>query len=189
MKKLFILLLILALILPASAPAESSYTPALGMTIPDFIAKYNAIPAPLGSPFLKAEAPYNASKWKGYRVYWYKVDRDGKVVLMLMSRDPHTELVSESGLDLIQIYTENDNDLIPLIGVTNRCATLFATDLFGTSMAPMRVCSAINFYYENNCRSNSQQSIIVLDENQRYCIALFYDGMYCFQISPTEGMI
>ena len=189
MKKLFTMLLILALILPAAAPAESSYNPALGMTIPEFLTKYNAVPAPLASPFILVDKPYNASKWNGYRVYWYKFDQDHKIIVTLLSMDPSTELPEESGLDMIKIFTKGDSDMVPIFSTAVRIATLFSIDILGTSMAPLRVATVVSSYYENNCRARGIYSYASLDENQKYAVSFDHSDYYVFQISSAEELL
>lgn len=188
--KILAVLLILALLLPAAALADD-YSPDLGMTMDDYIIKYNAVQAALGAPYVPMETPYLWSSWEGFRLAWFHADNERKVTILLLSKDPANNRSTKAGLDEIQIFTKSESDFIPLTSVAIRCSTIFAAELFGTSVAPMRIGSIIEYYYENNCLKKGMSAYNTLDEDGKTAVALFHDstsGYYYFQISSLEAV-
>ena len=185
MKKLITIALILAMLLPAAALAES-YEPLLGMTMDEFILKYNAVSAPLESPYVSLNKPFSWTKWEGFNVAWFYADKTKTVTILLLSKDP-TNSVTTSGLDEIQIFAKSDSAWVPLIGVTNRCASLFSAQLFGTSMSPMYIGDTIAYYYENNCEEKGLTAMHSLDEDNSISIIFFHQDTYYFKISASEA--
>lgn len=184
MKKLLAIFLIIALLLPVSVLAD--YSPALNMTINDFLLKYNAVQASLEAPYLALDKPFKWSLWDEYHLAWFKADKNGSVTILLMTKDPSDAQMLTSGLDMIQIFSNKESDFVPLISITNRCASIFAIQLLGTSFAPQRITQVMNNYYENNCKEKGLVAYSGLDENNELVIAFFYDGQYYFEISSIE---
>lgn len=185
MKKLITIILILAMLLPAAALAES-YSPALNMSMDDFIMKYNSVQAALNAPFVLLEKPYMWTQWNGYSVAWFHAEKDNKVTLLLMTKDPSAAQMLTSGLDRIEISVADDKNLIPLIGVTNRCTGIFSYNIFGTPLSGMRISDIICYYYENNYREKGYSSYVSIDEDDKIALVLFYSNGYVFQIVPME---
>ena len=184
MKKLITIILILAMLLPAAALAD--YTPALEMYVDDFLMKYNAISAPIGSPYEKIEKSYDFSSTSEYRFQWYKPAKDSSVVIFLGTKD--TQFVN-SGIDIIQIGTSNSKDFLDLISIATRCSDIFASDLFGTKLSGMQVNNVIRYYYENGLKGKTMLAYNILDTDEKYAISFFEsDGWYTFQISTMEAI-
>ena len=186
MKKLIAVILIMAMLLPAVALAD--YTPDLGMTIDEFILKYNSVQASLNSPYVSLDRPYQQNTWNGFRIAHFYADKDKKVTILLMTKDPGSSRITEAGLDEIQIFIPSDKDMVPLIGVTNRCAGLVSANIFGTSLSTMRTADTICYYYENNCKERGLTSYSGLDEEGKFALVFFFDTYYYFQISTVEAV-
>lgn len=186
MKKLLTLFLILALLLPAAALAD--YTPELGMTISEFIQKYNAVQAPLGAPYMPLLAPFDYSYFKDYTVTWFSPTNDKNVTILLMSKDKDQTNALNAGLDAIQIYTSNSDSFVDLICITARCTDLFAANIFGMSIGELNITRVMRYYYENNLKAMDQISYIQINEEENKYIGFFCAaGDYYFQISPMEA--
>ncbi|MBR3334324.1 MAG: hypothetical protein IKG23_08560 [Clostridia bacterium] len=185
MKKLIAIILILALLLPAAVLAEG-YSPALGMRLNDFLLQYNAISAPLGSPYEKVANSYDFSVTSEYTFSWYKPAKDSSVVMFLGTKEKGAV---NYGIDLIQIGTKKSEELIDLIAIATRCADIFAFDLLGTKMTGMQINSALRYYYENGFKGTGMMSYAGLDSDGKYVISFFkQDGWYYFQISTMEAL-
>ena len=185
MKKLITIILIIVLILPVISLAD--YSPSLKMTMNDFLLKYNAIQAALEAPYKVIAKAESWTKWNDYDVAWFTADKDNKITILLMTKDQSNDRNLTSGLDCIQIFTKDERELIPLISVTNRCASVYSLQLFGTSFAPQIIANTISFYYENKCKEKNLLSYNYLDEDQQLALSLFHDGFgYYFQISPLD---
>ena len=185
MKKLITIILILALLIPAAALSES-YSPALNMTMNEFIIKYNAVQAALNAPFSLLEKPYMWTQWNGYSVAWFRAEKNNKFTLLLMTKDPSDAQMLTSGLDRIEISITDEKELIPLISVTNRCAGIFSYNLFGTSLSGKRISDLICYYYENNYKEKDYSAYVDLDEDGKIALVLFYSNGFIFQIYPME---
>ena len=184
-RKFILLLLALALLVPAAASAD--YTPALGMTMDTFMAKYNAIPASIGAPYSPLTVPYQWSVFQSYNVAWFHADPESQVTVLLLSEETGKGNTTQAGLDVIQIFTPAAEDFIPLISVTSRCAEIYAMVLFGESMAPLYLANVLRSYYETGAEKNGEYVFHTIDENFRYEIKFFKsEGCYFFEISPAE---
>lgn len=186
MRKVITMLIIIAMILPTMALAEN-YTPKLGMTIEEYIIQYNAIQAPLGAPYVSLEKPYLWTTWNDSKVAWFRSDSKGTVTILMVTADPSGNRALTSGLDMIQIYSEKD-DIIALLGVANRCSSIFAANILGNSFAPQYISSAMIYFYENNCKDKGILSYYTLDTDQKYAVSFFYSDGYYFQISAMEDV-
>ena len=188
MKKLVTIILIVSLIIPAAASANM-YEAALGMSMSDFLQKYNSIQAPLGSPYVQLSTSI-AENWTNYNGYWWAwcyPENTRKIALLLGTKDPECKKNLSSGLDMIQIYCTSPEDLIPLMGIAMRCSTPFSTDLLGTSMASFYVAETIKYYYENNFKAKDMISYMPIVVDGDIVLALFYSNGYYFQISTQEA--
>lgn len=184
MKKLLAIILILAL-LPVGALAED-YSPSLGMRMDEFLQQYNAISAPLGSPYEKIVNSYNFTESSDYRFSWFKPAKDSSVVLFLATKEKGAV---NYGIDMVQIGTTKSEDFIDLIIIATRCADIFAFDLLGTKMSGMQISSALRYYYENGLKSTELMSYCGLDGDGKYAISFFrQNGWYYFQISTMEAI-
>jgi hypothetical protein len=179
MKKLITIILILALILPTAALADS-YIPKLEIGISGFITKYNSLPAALNSPFLALKEPYQWTEWGEYQVAWFYPTEDHHTTIVLITADPRGRTLS-SGLDMIQIFSASD--WVQLLSVTNRCSQLFSNEYMGMNLAPYCIADIVSYAYENNCLNAYRQ----LDSENKFLISYFRDGMDYFQISSAEG--
>lgn len=187
MKKLIAVTLILVLLMPAAALAD--YSPHLGMTMEEYLAQYNAIEAPLGSPYQKLTAPYQWTPFNGYRVAWFKPSKDSSVILLLYSNDPAGKNDLTSGLDKIQVCTDNSKDFIDLVSITARVAEPVSADLFGTSISDLRVTQLIRYYYENGYKGSGSYAYWTINEEETVVLAFFeQDGWYYFHISMPEDI-
>ena len=189
MKKLLTVILILSLMLPATASSDN-YTPALGMNMRDFIQKYNAIEAPLGSPYVQLSTTI-AENWTYFNYYWCAwlyPESTRKIVMLLMTKDPYGGKDFASGLDAIQLYAESAEDLIPLISLAIRCSKPFSSDLLSLSTSSFCVADVIQFFFENNIKEKNMMAYRQLNVDNAYCISLFYSDGYCFQISTQEAL-
>ena len=188
MKKLIILFLILALAVPAAALAD--YSPFLGMTMSEYLAKYNSVPVSLSSPHIKLTSPYTWTDYENYKVAWFSPARDSSVIILLLSKDPDHIRTLDSGLDAIQICTDNNNDLIDLISITARTIEPFTVNLLGVSLGDIRVTQLIRYYYENGCKGTEQSAYQAIDEDENMFLILFMTGGWTiFQVSSKEGTV
>ena len=183
MKKLITIILILAMALPAAAPADA-YKSELGMTMNEFIMKYNSIPSALGSPYVPLKKEYNWSKMDDYNIAWFYPCSDESVKIMLLSKDEKAGKSLSAGLDMIKIYAYSD--LLGLISVTKRCTGIFTPDFFGMSLAPYYITDIISYYYENGVEKSGYIAYRSIDTEEKYALSFFkYQGYY-FQISLLE---
>jgi hypothetical protein len=162
MKKLITIILILALILPTAALADS-YIPKLEIGISGFITKYNSLPAALNSPFLSLKEPYQWTEWGEYQVAWFYPTEDHHTTIALITADPRGKALS-SGLDMIQIFSASD--WVQLLSVANRCSQLFSYEYMGMNLAPYCIADIVSYAYENNCLNAYRQ----LDSENKFLI-------------------
>ena len=192
MKKLIAILLVLALVLPACAVAEKNiakkkYTPALGMTMVEFISKYNAVKAPIGSSYLVLDKPYLWTDGDEYSFAWFKTESKSSVVLFLVTTDPNHKRSLDAGLDMIQIYDATGKDFLALISISDRCSELFALQWLGTSFGGLAITTIIRGYYENGQMENGGGWQCFLDEENKYAIQFFYQDGYYFMIYVEDN--
>lgn len=184
MKKLITIILILALALPAVALAE--YSPGLNMTMSDYMNKYNSIQAALGAPYAALVKPTSWTIWNDYHVAWFNADNDKTITILLMTKDPADAQMLTSGLDKIQIFAKSEKNFVELISITDRCANVFSSELFGVSFSALRITNTIKSYYENNCKEKGLISYQTIDDNNEIALGFFFDGTYYFDIAPLE---
>lgn len=187
MKKLITVTMILVLLLPAAALAD--YSPALGMTMREYIDKYNAITAPLDSPYMKLSTPYSWTQFNQYQVAWFHPTKASSVIILLLSEDPNNTKNLDCGLDIVQICTENDKDMLDLICVTARGSEPFAGNLFGTSLGDLRITQLLRYYFENGYKGTDGIAYYTLDEDYKNAIEFFMtSGWYYFEICSMEDI-
>ena len=184
MKRLVALLLILAVLVPAAGSA--AYTPALGMTMQEFVDKYNAVQAPLGAPYVPLAKPVKWTTYEGSPVACFYPLKDFSVLLLLLSNDPLGARTTDMGLDNVQIYINEEKYFVPFISISERCANVFSSDMFGLDAATYAVGSTIRFYYENNLEERGLTAYNVLDGDQKYALYFFRSDGYYFSINPSE---
>ena len=194
MKKLTCILLCITIMLATTfsfALAEKEkkpYTPALGLTMDQFISKYNAIGSSLTSPLIALDKPYYWSTFGDYNIAWYKADSKASTSILLYTKDTDNKKSTKSGIDMIQIYIEKESDFLSLITVAQKCAEIFAQDLFGNSMAPYYVGSVIEYYYEN-CYGTDMTAIYGIDADNTNVLQFYKTGNeYFFAIAPYEDV-
>lgn len=184
MKKCLCIFLILFLLLPSASWASEPYTPALGMTMDDFIMKYNALGAPFGSSLTGLTSPMFWTIQDGMNVAWFKTDNNTSTCIRLYTADPTFFIHSTAhGLDRIQIFINKPDDFLALISVGTRCVSLFAFDMFGTSMDSYFVGSILKHYYDNGPLSTDRFSYQQINSDQDYYLNFLYDGTYILEIS------
>lgn len=187
MKKTICLLLII-LFLPVCSFSES-YSPGLGMTIADFIYKYNSAPAPIVSPYRSLKEPEKWFTFLDYSCTSYNPDTDFCVQITLMTKDTTQPNSASSGLDCIEISNVYNGDLVSLIAFAERCASFFTEELFGTSFSKLKITEAITYYYDNMLKRKKQMSYVSLDSDQLYALCFAYaDSHYYFQIKPVSDI-
>ena len=108
MKRLIVIILVIALLLPVVSLAE--YSPGLNMTMYEFLLKYNAIQAALEAPYKVIAKAELWTTWNDYHIAWFTADKDNKTTILLMTKDPSDAQMLTSGLDMIQIFSKNDSD-------------------------------------------------------------------------------
>lgn len=181
MKKLLALLLVI-LLLPSVCLAEG-----LGLTIGEYLDKYNAIQAPLESPYRALKKPDSIYFDGEYYHASFLPVADPDIRVTLLSNEYMTEeLMRSCRLDCILIFSQDPTDLTALIAIASRCAEQFGSNVLGTNTATMYIGNLIRYYYENNI-SGDDMSIVTLNEDTG--IALMYGNVmqsYAFQIVKME---
>lgn len=181
MKKFFCLLLVLMLF-PVLALGDS-YTPKLGMTMEQFINKYNSLGAPFNSSLMALQKPLIWTDYKNSKVGWCSPDKKTVTSILLVSADPKAfQKDVTAGLDEIQIYVLGSEGILSLISVATRCASIFAPDLLGTSLAPMCITNVMKEYYENGISGNDLYYGQLNSETGLYLQFFVLNGDYYFKI-------
>ena len=183
MKRLFALILVLVF-LPLFCLSESAYSPALSMTMQDFVSKYNMNGVPFGSSLKGLERAYNWSAWDKYHVAWFEADSKSSVTILLETTDPaFVPGFLTSGVDRIQIYITNDRDFPALISVASRCLSMFASNVLGLDTSYYYIAQIIKDYYENNCFEKKLTYQRQLESGGNIYLCFFNDsGYYYFDI-------
>lgn len=173
---------------PISDQGESIYSPALSMTMDQFISKYNALGSSLNSSLVALKNPYFWSTFEDYLVGWFKADSKAETVILLMTKETEKGKTTFSGLDKIQIYSPQ-SQILSLITVSTRCTSLFSEDLFGTSLASLYVGNLLEYYYEN-CPEDEGSAYRGIDSDSKNVLQFFKsDGYYFFDISPYATVV
>lgn len=180
------LVLVLLLLIPATTIAESSYTAKLGMTMDEFILKYNAVPATLGSPYKSLEKPAFWTDFNEYKVAWFYPESNTTVAILLLSADKTNTKSTKAGLDGIQIYSLSKDNWISLLCVTKRCAGIFGEELFGVSTTSFGIIEAINYYYENDLEKKGYTSYRALNADETIALSFGYSDGYYFSITSMD---
>ena len=179
----------LALLLIFSYASAEEYSPKLGMTMADFIQKFNALPAQLEAPYVALTEP---SFWAaiGRNAAWFQPDSSANTYIVLISDEPGRRHSLDVGLDKIQIYVKNSKQFVSLFCVAYRCAQLFASDVLGTSMAPFSLMNAVSYYHESNAKSKNLVAYSPLIVDDVSLVLSFYDGAdgFYFQISKSDDL-
>ena len=183
MKRFFCLCLVLVF-LPALCFSESGYSPKLNMKISEFIAKYNSIGAPFGSPLVGLNKAKQWTTWNKYRVAWFPADNKSGATILFESEDPASlSQTLDCGLDRIQVYIEGPNSFLSLVSVSSRCLSLFAPNIFGLETCYYFVADLMKGFYENNCLVTGNSYYRQLEQDGDIYIRFFYtDNQYYFEI-------
>ena len=185
-ERILILLLSVLFLSPSVSKSEASYTPKLGMNMDEYILKYNALPATLGSPYKSLEKPAFWSEFEGYQVAFFYPENDSAVALLLMSADKSNTKSTKAGLDVVQVFSFAKENWIPLINITKRCASIFAEEFFGVSMASLSIIDALNYYYENNLEKQGYTSYRSLNSDETIALSFGYSDGYYFMITSLD---
>lgn len=185
-RKLMSILFVLLFLLPTASVSESSYSPKLGMTIEEYILKYNAVPATLESPYKSLDKPAFWTDFNEYQIAWFYPEKDSTVALLLMSTDKSNTKNVKAGLDAIQVFSLSKDNWIPLVAITKRCASIFAEELFGISTASFGIIEAINYYYENDLEKKGYTSYRPLTTDETLALSFGYADGYYFLITSME---
>lgn len=183
MCRVFVVLLALILMLPSFSISE---TGDLGMSIGDFITKYNAMASPLVSPVLPLKKADFTIPWDEYKVSGYTADKYSECMIYLYSKGTAGVWSDTRRLDFIRISSKPEyfNALITIAG---RCADLFVEDYFNMGLGKLTAMSVITYYYENNQKDDSYMSWNALNEEKG--IYLYYgysDSEYYFMIGKDN---
>ncbi len=189
LKVLFPLFLMIFLIVPTISTSESSYTSKLGMTMEDFILKYNAVPTALNSPYKSLSKPIQWSTFNGYNVAWFYPESSSTIALLLLSKDTNNIKNTKAGLDAIQIFSLSKESWIPLLCITKRCASIYGEDIFGISTSSFSIIETINYYYENDLENKGYISYRSLNADETLALTFGYSDGYYFSITATEDAI
>lgn len=179
-----LIILMAVLLLPTLCAAESEYSPRTGMTMSEFIASYNNLPASLNSPYRPLVMPMQWTEFQGSNVAWFYPAKGSDVALLLLSADPKGKTL-DSGLDSIQVYSPDAKFFTSFIAIGTRCAELFAMNLFGMSNAPFSVASVMNYYYESAI-SSDRMATWGLNQDTGMYIGYFEDDGYTFDIYKSD---
>jgi len=187
MKKTILFILAVFIILNAVSYAEE-YEPALGMKMSEFISKYNAIGTPLGSTLLALREPEKWTKLNNSDVAWFAPARGESTRIYLISSDPAGQNLS-SGLDRIQISMDTPYDFLSFLTVADRCAQLFAADIFTVSMSKHCVYSAMTYYFENNLDGTGMCSYNQINAETKICCKFFSsENLYYLEICAEKDV-
>lgn len=142
MKKLFLLFLSLAL-LCSSALADGP----MMMTVSEFIDLYNALPAPLGAPYL----PLNTPDDSGTGSVLFYADNNKDVIITLTASGNSSDLLSS---DLTSVMITARPDAFPaLFSVAERVVSVFYYERTFAKTIYFAMTDAITSYYESNLSS------------------------------------
>ena len=179
MRKLITVILAMAmLMLPAGVLADEG----LGMTIGTFLDKYNAIPAPLGSPYCPLKESTLFSESGAFNIVTFYPVNDPDICLRLATTQPMNESnMRTCQLSAITLYSPNADDLIALIGIAARCAEPFGYDIMGVNSAPLSIGTLIRYYYENDI-SEGDSATVTLNADNNITMLFSHSLVYAFQI-------
>lgn len=187
-QRVLILSLLLFLLVPVFSLSESSYAPKLGMTMEEYILKYNAVPAPLGAPYKSLDQPAFWTNYEEYQVAWFYPEGASKVALLLMSTDTAYEKSTKLGLDIVQVFAMSPEGWIPLLSITNRCTGIFVEDPLGLSTASILILDIVNYYYENTGENTDYIAYRALDVDETLALTFGYADGYYFMITSMDDV-
>ena len=185
-KTVSILITILLITSLATASAVSTYSPELGMSMSDFVQKYNAIGSALNSSLIALNIPIQWLDIEGNSVTYFMADKNSGTKIFLVSADPDNKNNLSAGLDQIQIHIESASDFPALITIADKCASLFADNIFGTSLSSFAITYVISYYYENVKDGSGYTAYRMLDTEEKYLIQFWKEQSgYYFAITPN----
>lgn len=164
---------ILVLILTFSLAAAEDYTPALNMTIDEFMTRYNALGSALGSSLIALIKPDQWTKHNQYNVAWFSPDSKSGVIMLLLSADHNSGTRLDAGLDCVQVVLPLQVDYLSFLTVSERCSRLFSEELLGVSMGPYFLINVLQNYYENNYEEKGWSSLHQLDVDGNFYMQFF----------------
>ena len=182
------LFLVLLLLIPTVVTAENSYSAKLGMTMDEFILRYNAVPTTLESPYKSLSKPSLWTEFNDYHVAWFYPESNSNIALLLLSKDKENVKSTKCGLDIIQIVSLSKEDMIPLICITKRCASIYGEDLFGISISSFAVIEAVSYYYENDLEKKGYTSYRSLNADETIALTFGYSDGYYFSIASIDDV-
>lgn len=179
---------LILLLIPAVSISENTTLSKLGMTIEEFILKYNSVPATLESPYKSLGEPAFWADFNDYHVASFYPENDSAVALLLMSKDKVNNKSTTAQLDAIEVLSLSKEKWIPLVNVTKRCASIFSEELFGVSTASFAIIETINYYYENNLEKKGYTSYRPLNADETIAISFGYSDGYYFAITAADDI-
>lgn len=180
MKKAIVIMLSVLIIFSASIAEE--YQPQLGLSMNDFIIKYNAIGSALGSPLVALKTQKQWTVFNDYNVAWFAPDSKKPIILVMMSKDPAGKTLN-AGLDRIQITMTSPSDFLSFLTVSDRCAQLFAQDILSVSTSQFCLYGTMEYYYESNSEGTDQYAYWQINQDPvRFCRFFMDNGQYVFDI-------
>lgn len=189
MKRILVMSLILVLLagcVSVKADAETGYVPALGMTINEFVNKYNMIQTPLGAPYKKL--PVNASmKTRGdyFCAVYSPVNKSGMEILAVTLEE--NKKTADAGADAILLLCYKDSDILSFISTAKRITSMFSVEVFDINYSGLYIGELIADYYEYGAKENDQYYYIQLGGDSKYCAALYYyNGTYIFALTTLD---
>ena len=180
------LLLVVILLFPSVSLSESSYSSKLGMTMDEFIIKYNAVPTTLDSPYKSLAKPAFWTDFNEYHVAWFYPESSSAVALLLLSADKENVKSTKAGLDAVQVFSLSKDSWIPLICVTKRCTSIFSEEVFTLSLDSFGIIEALTYYYENGLEKKGYTSYRSLNSDETIALSFGYSDGYYFFISSME---
>ena len=185
-QRALILFLVILVLVPVLSRSESSYASQLGMTMDDFILKYNALPAPLEAPYNALTKPAFWSDYEEYQVAWFYPESTSKVAILLLSKDTTHEKSTDAGLDAIQVFALSNEGWIPLLSISKRCADVFVNMDWAQSASSYLIMETVNYYYENLLEKTGYVSYRALNDDETLALSFGYADGYYFMITPMD---
>lgn len=183
MKRCLFVLLLLILI-PVFCFSES-YTPALEMTVSDFVSKYNAVSSSLNSSLVSISVSDSWYDEENQFCTYCFPDAESDVSICLVSRDFSHKYGESAGLDMIRIVMSDPKDYLSFLTVCHRCTMIFADEYFSDASASINIYDLLMYYFEN-CEE-TKIAHRNLDSQNKLKIRYFQtSSSYCFIINRNN---
>ena len=191
MKKLLACLLIVVSLtgcIPVMASDNADYTPALGMTINEFVNKYNLIQSPLGAPYKRL--PINANiVSRGIYTCAAFTPADKSGIEMLAVTLEENAKTADAGADAVFLFCYKDSDWLSFIATAKRITSLFSMEMFGVNYAGLYVGMLTADFYETSAKEDDSFYYVQLGADSNYCAALYYyNGTYAFVLTTLDEL-